>query len=176
MKGARNGMAQRTVLFSAMTALVCLCLFTGLLPLRAQTHTAAAKSPQSEGAEVMAAEVEFQRDENTFNVAALKRLMPSDGIEVQDEIMNRDRVLEILTRFRGLPCHLSPVKMEDADVALLSGNVATIVYRGSETLTCGRRSATIQDNISGVWVRKDGRWQAQIHTQTIDWSKMEVQR
>jgi len=161
------------VFISAMTTL---CLFIGLLPLRAQTHKGTAKSAQSAGAEVVAAEVEFQRYENTFNVAALKKLMATDAIEVQDEIMNRDRVLEILNSFRGFPCHLSPVKMEDTDVALLSPGIATIVYRASETLSCGRKSATIQGNASGVWVHKDGHWLAQIHTETIDWSKMDVHR
>ena len=175
MRTTREGNSRRQFRFSAMTALACFCLYTGMVPAWAQTR-AAAKSPQSEGAEVMAAEIEFQRDENTFNVTALKRLMASDGIEVQDEIMNRDRVLEVLSSFRGFPCHLSPVKMEDTDVALLAKGVATILYKATETLSCGRKSLTIQGNASGVWVRKDGHWQAQIHTETIDWSKMEIHR
>ena len=101
--------------------------------------------------------------------------MLPDAIEVQDEIMNRDQVLEILSRFRGIPCRLSPVKMDDSAVTLLSRDIATIVYRASESLTCGRKSISIEGNATGVWVRKDGHWQAQIHTETIDWSKMDSQ-
>ena len=90
--------------------------------------------------------------------------------------MSRDQVFEMLNKFRALPCHLSAVKMEDPAVTLLSQNVATIVYRASESLTCGRRSISIEGNATGLWVRKGGHWQVQVHTQTIDWSKMDSQR
>ena len=150
-------------------------VLTGLLRSHAQQQPAK-NSSQNAGAEVVAAEIEFQRYENTFNGAALKRVMAPDAIEVQDEIMSRDRVIEILDGFRGFPCHLSPVKMENTDVTLLSKSVATILYQATEVLSCGRKSVTIQGSAAGVWVRKDGHWQAQIHTETVDWSKLQVQR
>lgn len=159
---------------SGRVVLMFFIVGAGLFRSEAQQPTKS--SSQTAGAEVVAAEVEFQRYENTFNGAALKKVMAPDAIEVQDEIMNRDRVIAILNGFRGFPCHLSPVKMENTDVTMLSKSVATILYQASEVLTCGRKSLTIQGNAAGVWVRKDGHWQAQIHTETVDWSKLQVQR
>jgi hypothetical protein len=159
---AQNENGRKGFRFDAMRTLICFCVFTGLVAARAQTHTATAKSPQTEGAEIMAAETEYERYENTLNVAALKKLMVPDAIEVQDEIMTRDQIFRLIERFRSMPCHWSPVKMTDPAVTVLSQSVATIVYGATESLVCGHGSISFQGNITGVWVRKDGHWEAQV--------------
>lgn len=61
--------------------------------------------------------------------------------------------------------------MIEPKVTLLSPEIATIVYRASQAATCGSNTVTLFANVSSVWVRRDGRWQLEIHAEYVDAAK-----
>lgn len=98
------------------------------------------------------------------NTSELSNLILPDFINVEEQIMNRDQVLTFVKQFHA-QCTLAPVKLLDPQVTFLDPDIATLVYHATETPTCGTHTMSGDTNISSVWVRRDGRWQMQLHTE-----------
>lgn len=98
------------------------------------------------------------------NAENLSKLFVADFTSVEQEIWSRDQVLAFVKRFHAI-CTLAPVKILDPQVKFLTPDIATLVYHATETPTCGSRTLSGDTNISTVWVRRDNRWQMQLHTE-----------
>jgi hypothetical protein len=98
------------------------------------------------------------------NSADLSKLLLPNFTNVEEQIWNRDQVLTFLKQFHE-HCTLAPVKILDSHIIFLTPDIATLVYHATETPTCGTRTMSGETNISTVWIRRDGRWQMQLHTE-----------
>jgi hypothetical protein len=98
------------------------------------------------------------------NTSDLSRLLSPDFTNVEQEIWNRDQVLAFVKEFHE-HCTLAPVKLLDPRVKFLTSDIATMVYHATETPTCGTHTMSGDTNISSVRLRRDGRWQMQLHTE-----------
>lgn len=142
-------------------------VFIAALPGMAQTKPPVAPRLSPAAVEIVAQEGAFHRLYAQANLVELKKLMMPDFTSVEQVIWNREQVLDFVQQFHPR-CHLSPVKISEPAVAFLSPDIATIVYHTVETATCSGRTLSGDTNISSVWVRRDGRWQVQLHTEYAD--------
>jgi hypothetical protein len=113
---------------------------------------------------IIAQENAFWKAYVDANTEDLSKLLLPDFTSVEQEIWNRDQVLTFVKRFHE-HCTLAPVKLVDPRVTFLSSDIATLVYHATETPTCGTHTLSGETNISSVWLRRDGRWQLQLHTE-----------
>jgi hypothetical protein len=149
--------------------LFILSVFLAALPALAQSRPPA-HSATGPG-EIIAVEAAFQRFEVNGNIQELEKMMLPGFVQIEQEMMTRDQVIATVKRVQSSPCRVGPVKMIDPKVAFLSLEIATIVYRASQAATCGSKTFTLYANISTVWVRRDGRWQMEIHAEYLDTAK-----
>jgi hypothetical protein len=140
----------------AMRSLYVLTLLFATAPVFAQT----ASNPDV----IVAQENAFWKAYISADSAGLSNLLLSDFTNVEQELWSRNQVLEFVKQFHE-HCSLAPVKILDPRVIFLSPDVATIVYHATESPTCGARTMSGDTNISTVWVRREGRWQMQLHTE-----------
>ena len=117
--------------------------------------------------EIVAREIAFQKSEIDFNYAALEKLMAPEYVELSQSFMNRDQVFAMLRRVSESGCRVQPIKMKDARVTFLSPDIATVVYRATQTGTCYSRTYSVGANISTLWIQRDGRWQAAMHSELL---------
>jgi hypothetical protein len=139
-----------------MRSLLALVLLSFTVSADAQTMSA----PDA----IIAQENAFWKAYVNANIADLSKLFLPEFIKVEEQLMNRDQVLAFVRQFHQ-QCTLAPVKLLDPRVVFLSADIATLVYRATETPTCGTRTMSGDTNITTVWVRRDGRWQMHLHTE-----------
>ena len=149
-------MALRQVYNLSMRSLLVLALLLRSVPVLAQTTN----TPDA----IIAQENAFWKAYVEANTVDLSKLLLSDFINVEEELMNRDQVLMFVRQFHE-QCTLAPVKLFDPHVTFLSPDIATLVYHAVETPTCGTHTLSGETTISTVWVRRDGRWQMHLHTE-----------
>jgi uncharacterized protein (TIGR02246 family) len=113
---------------------------------------------------IVAQENAFWKAYINADTTVLSKLLTSDFTSVEEQIWNRDQVLNFVTQFHA-QCTLAPVKLLDPHVTFLTPEIATVVYHATETPTCGTHTMSGETNISTVWVRRDGRWQMHLHTE-----------
>ena len=70
------------------------------------------------------------------NTSDLSKLLLPGFVNVEEQIQNREQVLEFVKEFHS-HCTLAPVKILDPSVSFLGPEVATIVYHSVEAPTCG---------------------------------------
>jgi uncharacterized protein (TIGR02246 family) len=59
------------------------------------------------------------------------------------------------------------VELKDAQVRMLSDDVAIVAYKAHEELTVAGRPVTLDVTDSSTWIRRDGRWLCALHTESI---------
>ncbi len=146
----------RLVTICRMRKLLAITLLLTSMPLLAQT----ANNEQT----IIARENAFWKAYADGNTADVSQLLLPDFTSVEQEIWNRDQVLGFVRQFHA-HCTLAPVKMLDPRVKFLTDDIATLVYHAIESPTCGARSMSGDTNISSVWVRREGQWKLQLHTE-----------
>lgn len=57
--------------------------------------------------------------------------------------------------------------MQNAEVRLLSDNVAVVAYKMHEELTVDGKPVSIDACDSSTWVKRDGRWVCALHTESL---------
>jgi hypothetical protein len=152
------------------TKAIYLTLFVALVAghlANAQTKKSGDTVASVEAKEIIAREIALQKSEIDLNFAALEKLMVPEYFELSRSFMNRDQAFAMLRRMSELGCGMQPVKMKDARVTLLSPDIATVVYRATQTGTCNSRTFSIEANIVTLWVQRDGRWQAEMHSELV---------
>jgi uncharacterized protein (TIGR02246 family) len=117
-------------------------------------------------ADVIALEQSLWRAYAAGDADALDKLMRSDFTSVTRAISSRD---EVLLKFRqdSQTCKVEPVAVDAPLVSILSDNVATIAYRAAVNRTCGEKTEKAQSNMTTVWVRRDGQWRMQLHSERL---------
>jgi len=114
--------------------------------------------------EIIAQENGFWKAYADGNTVDLAKLLLPDFTNVEQDIWNRDQVLNFVAKFHSM-CTLVPVTVVDPHVSFITPDIATIVYHATETPTCGTRTMSGDTNITTVWLRRDGRWQMHLHTE-----------
>lgn len=56
---------------------------------------------------------------------------------------------------------------DDAQVQLLTDDVAAVSYKVTERLTVDGEPVTLEASDTSMWVRRDGRWVCAVHTESI---------
>lgn len=133
----------------------------------AQAKKPGETAPSAAAREIIARETALQKSEIDLNFAALEKLMVPEYFELSQSFMNRDQVFAMLRRVSESGCRIQPVKMKDAKVTFLSPDIATVVYRATQTGTCYSRTFSVDANITTLWVQRDGRWQAEMHSELL---------
>lgn len=138
------------------TPLFSVILLVSSLPLFAQTANTSDA--------VIAQENAFWKSYIEANTLNLSQILSSDFVNIEEQLMNRDQTLAFVRQFHE-QCTLAPVKLTEPRVTFLSPDIATLVYRVTETPTCGAHTMSGETNVSTVWIRREGRWQMHIHTE-----------
>jgi hypothetical protein len=141
-----------------MRPLLILTLLLSSIPALAQ--------PTTKVDEIITQENAFWKAYVDGNTTDLTKLLLPDFTSVEQYIWNRDQVLNFVTKFHSM-CTLAPVTVDDPHVSYITPDIATIVYRATETPTCGTHTMAGETNISTVWLRRDGRWQMHLHTEYL---------
>jgi hypothetical protein len=142
------------------------------LAVRAPAQTAPTQAtPDSQHAATQTAgDVDLAALEQSFlNAVASEKadavagFLSPDFVSVAGKIHNRSESLELLSRESF--CSSQPIVLSHPQVASLSKDVAIIVYQTTLSGSCGTRKGKLDLNVSSVWVRRNGNWQMQMHTQ-----------
>jgi hypothetical protein len=56
---------------------------------------------------------------------------------------------------------------DDAQIRLLSDDVAVLAYKVRENLTVDGEPVTLEAADASTWIRRDGRWRCALHTESI---------
>lgn len=113
---------------------------------------------------IIAQENAFWKAYTAGNVTDLAILLEPGFTNVEQAIWTRAEVLTFVQQFHK-QCSLAPVALVDPHVSFLTPDIATIVYHANEAATCGNRRMSGDTNISTVWVRRNGHWQMNLHSE-----------
>lgn len=123
----------------------------------------AAVAETSGDADFAAREQLFLNAVSTERPDAVAKFLSPDFVSVAGKIYNRSESLQLLSR-ESL-CSSQPILLSHPQVALLSSDVVIIVYQTTLSGSCGARKGKLDLNVTSVWVRRNGSWQMQMHTQ-----------
>src|SRR5437764_4923191 len=96
----------------------------------------------------------------SHNLGAFESLLLPDYIEVEKTIQSRDQLMANLNT-----CTIVSFKLRNHQTRMLSADSAVIAYTGSSEITCGESHIASSYNATTTWVRRDGRWLVQLHTE-----------
>jgi hypothetical protein len=133
----------------------------------AQTKKLSDAAASATAKDIVAREIALRKSEIDFNYAALEKMMTPDFVELSQSFLNRDQVFAMLRQVREADCRFQPVTMRDARVTFLSPEVATLVYRVTDTGTCYGRTMSVDANVTTLWVHREGRWQAAMRSKLV---------
>ncbi len=68
---------------------------------------------------------------------------------------------------KGARYTVNNFKIEDAEVRLLSDDVALVAYKIHEELTVEGRKVSMDAADSSVWANRDGQWRCALHTESL---------
>jgi uncharacterized protein (TIGR02246 family) len=95
------------------------------------------------------------------DLAAFQALLLPDFLDVEKTIQTRDQIMANLGT-----CTLVSSKIRNHQLRMLSPDAAVLTYSRSSETTCGESHLTGDYNATTTWVRRDGKWLVQIHTET----------
>jgi Domain of unknown function (DUF4440) len=96
----------------------------------------------------------------SHNLGAFESLLLPDYIEVEKTIQTRDQLMANLNT-----CTIVSFKLRNHQTRMLSPDAAVIAYSGSSEIVCGESHIASNYNATTTWVRRDGKWLVQIHTE-----------
>ena len=94
------------------------------------------------------------------DLATLKAMMTADYLSVEDGISTREQVISNLAH-----CELNRFTLSDQREETISASAFATIYRIREEATCGDKHYNGTYLATTVWVFRDGRWLAQLHTE-----------
>jgi ketosteroid isomerase-like protein len=75
---------------------------------------------------------------------------------------------EFTSMLRGATWKIEDFEIgDDAQVRMLSDDVAIVAYRVTEKLTVDDQPVTLEAADTSTWVRRDGRWLCALHTEAL---------
>ena len=106
-------------------------------------------------------EQQLWRAVTTHDLAALRSLILPDFVYVGGAIENREQILAGIGTCD--PTHFSVIQPR---AITPKEDVVIIAYRASQDLGCGQGHKTGDVNVTSTWVKRDGQWLLQAHTET----------
>jgi len=96
----------------------------------------------------------------THDLMAFQALLLPDYLEVEKTIQTREQLMANLNT-----CTIVGYKLRNHQVRVISQDAAVIAYSGSSEITCGESHLTSNFNATTTWVRREGKWLVQMHTE-----------
>jgi Domain of unknown function (DUF4440) len=97
----------------------------------------------------------------SHDLAAFHAYLLPDFLNVEKTIQTRDQIMANLGT-----CTLVSSKIRNHQLRMLSPDAAILTYTRSSETTCGESHLTGDYNATTTWVRREGKWFVQIHTET----------
>jgi uncharacterized protein (TIGR02246 family) len=124
-------------------------------------QTAAAPDPDSSGMDlIFIQEMRLWQALQQHDLVTLNSIFLPDFLQVGRLIQTREQTLANLNT-----CTLVNFKLQNHHVRVLSQDIAIIAYTGSNELVCGDSHLKGSYNATTTWIRRDGKWLVQIHTE-----------
>ena len=143
-----------------MTPILLLALLAAsFTPVPPQQITAA-KDIDTEPDFIFIQEIGMWRALQSHNLGAFESMLLPDYIEVEKTIQTRDQLMANLNT-----CTIVSFKLRNHQTRMLSSDAAVIAYSGSSEITCGESHLASNYNATTTWVRRDGKWLVQMHTE-----------
>jgi hypothetical protein len=96
----------------------------------------------------------------SHDLMAFQSLLLPDYIEVEKTIQTREQLMANLNT-----CMIVSYKLRNHQVRVISPDAAVIAYSGSSEIVCGDSHLTSHYNATTTWVRREGKWLVQMHTE-----------
>jgi Domain of unknown function (DUF4440) len=96
----------------------------------------------------------------THDLMAFESLLLPDYLEVEKTIQTREQLMANLNT-----CTIVSYKLRNHQTRVISPDAAVIAYSGSSEIACGESHLTSNFNATTTWVRRDGKWLVQMHTE-----------
>src|SRR6266851_2176708 len=139
--------------------LILTLLAASVTSVLAQQITAA-KDIDSEPDFIFIQEIGMWKTLQSHDFGAFESLLLPDYIEVEKTIQTRDQLMANLNT-----CTVVNFKLRNHQTQMLSADAAVITYSGSSEITCGQSHIASNYNATTTWVRRDGKWLVQMHTE-----------
>jgi len=144
--------------------LILTVLAASVMPVFAPHMTAqpiaAAKDFDTEPDFIFIQEIGMWKALQAHNIGAFESLLLPDYIEVEKTIQTRDQLIANLNT-----CTIVSFKLRNHQTRMLSADSAVIAYTGASEITCGESHIASNYNATTTWVRRDGKWLIQLHTE-----------
>lgn len=135
-------------------------LAASVMPVFAPQMTAQQKEIDSEPDFIFIQEIGMWKALQSHNLGAFESLLLPDYLEVEKTIQTREQLMANLNT-----CAIVSFKLRNHQTRMLSADAAVIAYTGSSEITCGESHITSSYNATTTWVRRDGKWLVQLHTE-----------
>jgi uncharacterized protein (TIGR02246 family) len=140
--------------------LLLMLLAASVTPVLAQ-QTTAAKDIDTEPDFIFIQEINWWKALQNHDLAAFHAMLMPDFLDIEKTIQTREQIMESLNT-----CTLVSFKIRNHQLRVLSPDAAVVTYSRSSETACGESHLTGDYNATTTWVRRDGKWLVQIHTET----------
>jgi hypothetical protein len=120
----------------------------------------AAKDIDTEPDFIFIQEIGMWRALQSHNLGAFEAMLLPDYIEVEKTIQTRDQLMANLNT-----CTIIHFQLRNHQTRMLSPDAAVVAYSGSSEITCGGSHLASNYNATTTWVRREGKWLVQMHTE-----------
>ena len=140
--------------------LLLMLLAASVTPVFARQVTSA-QNVDSPGMDVIfLQEMRMWRALQAHDLMAFESLLLPDYLEVEKTIQTREQLMANLNT-----CTIVSYKLRNHQVRVISQDAAVIAYSGSSEIMCGESHLTSNFNATTTWVRREGKWLVQMHTE-----------
>jgi hypothetical protein len=105
-------------------------------------------------------EINLWRALQNHDLATFHALLLPDFLYVEKAIQTREQIMDNLNT-----CTLSNFKFRNHQLRMITSDIAVLAYTASSETTCGDSHLAGSYNATTTWVRRDGKWLVQIHTE-----------
>lgn len=143
---------------------IAVLLLTSVAPAPAPIQAQQIPTPQDIQAAEMdllfIQEIKLWKALQYHDLVTFNSLLLPDFIEVEKTIQNREQILANLNA-----CTLVSFNFHNHQTRMLSPDAAVIAYNANSEITCGESHLKGSYNATTTWVRREGKWLVQIHTE-----------
>jgi hypothetical protein len=105
-------------------------------------------------------ELKMWRAFQSHDLLAFGSYLLPDFIEVEKAIQTREQVMANINA-----CTLVSFKLTNHQIRMLGPDAAVLAYNGSSHMMCGEAQLSGNFNATTTWVRRNGKWFIQMHTE-----------
>ena len=118
-------------------------------------------------AELLDLETQYWQAMKDKDVETAMRLTDEDCIVAGSQGVARLNRQALSSMLESAPYILHDFELKDAEVRELSDDVAILAYTVHEELTVDGKPVKLDAADASTWVRRNGRWQCALHTESI---------